>query len=150
MIDHDAAAPATPPGMHTAAIAAQMPDSALGAMAEAHRRNVEAVLAAHRTVVAGCQDVYARMIESFVAGIAEGRDRIEAMRGRSLDATGAARTVADAEAAFRRGIAEFRGMSDLARDATADAFAILRARAEEAMAEMRREIADTPPPARAA
>ena len=66
----------------------------------------------------------------------EARDRIEAMHGTPLDTGTAARHIADAGAAFERGVADLRNLAVQARSSTSVAVAILRQRAEELLAEM--------------
>lgn len=132
MVDFDAAPAAAPFGWMRVGCA-------FAAMHEAQQRNVGALLAANRTVLAGYQDVYASLVERCAARVAEARDRVEAMHGLPLDAGTTARHIAEASATFERAMADLRGLSEMAKGATADAFAILRRRTEEALAEWRAE-----------
>lgn len=131
MLDFDGLDGAPPFGRFAAGLG-------LAALHEAQRRNVRALLSANRTAVAGYQDLFcARLVERCAARVAETRDRMEALQVRPLDAGSPARHIAEAGAAFARGLADLRGLSEMAEGTTADAVAILRQRTEEALSELR-------------
>lgn len=109
------------------------------ALAEAQRRNMEAMVTANRVALEGAQAVAKRNLELLQQTMAE---MTEAMKGlASLDGTPASKAAQHAEllkTGYERAMANMKELSDLIQKANGEALEVLNRRFSEAMEEMRR------------
>ena len=108
------------------------------AVMEAQRRNFEAVVEANKVAAAGYQGLYERMAGIFEESLARAREQMERVQGQEVSAEAAAKNVEVMQEAFERALRDVRELSEMAQKANTEAFDVVRARAEEALAEFRR------------
>lgn len=115
----------------------KMPGFDFTAMQAAHEKNVAAMVEANKATMAGMKSIYAKQTALFSAALAEMKDRIAEMQGQPMTAETATKNVETAKAAFEKALAEVKEISEMAQAANVEAFDILKARAEEVMAEIK-------------
>ena len=117
--------------------AAKMPAFDTDAMMTAHQKNVDAMIAANKVIVAGYQDLYKRQVALFEAAVADAKDKVAQVQGQPLTAEQAARNIETMRAAFEKAAGDVKELAEMVQKANTGAFEIVKARAEEAMAEFK-------------
>jgi len=115
--------------------AASLPGVDADAVLAAQQKNMEALIEANQVVIAGYQDLYKRQVALFEAAVAETKDKLAGFQGQALTADQATRNVEALKAAFEKAATDVKELAELAQKANAGAFEIVKARAEEAVAE---------------
>ncbi len=116
---------------------AKLPGVDADAVLAAQQKNVEALIEANKVVIAGYQDLYKRQVALFEAAVAETRDKLAQAQGQPLTADQATRNVEALKAAFEKAATDVKELAELAQKANTGAFEIVKARAEEAVAEFK-------------
>ena len=83
------------------------------------------------------QDLYKRQIALFEAAVAQAKDKLNEVQGQTLTAEQATQNVEAMKAAFEKAAADVNELAEVAQKANAGAFEIVKARAEEAVAEFK-------------
>ncbi len=112
-----------------------MPD--LDGLAQAQRRNLEALSAANKVALEGAQAVARRHMEILQASMAEMTD---AMRAMGTTESPQARTAKQAEllkTAYERAVANMKEVADLIQNSNSEALGVLNRRFTEALDEMK-------------
>ena len=117
--------------------AAKMPAFDTDAMMAAHQKNVDAMIAANKVIVAGYQDLYKRQVVLFEAAVADAKDKVAQVQGQPLTAEQAARNVETMRVAFEKAATDVKELAEMVQKANTGAFEIVKARAEEALAEFK-------------
>jgi phasin family protein len=117
--------------------AAKLPGVDSDAVLAAQQKNVDALIEANQVVIAGYQDLFKRQVELFEAAVAETRDKLTQVQGQPLTADQATQNVEALKAAFEKAATDVKELAELAQKANAGAFEIVKARAEEAVAEFK-------------
>ena len=117
--------------------AAKLPGVDADAVLAAQQKNVEALIEANQVVIAGYQDLYKRQVALFEAAVAETKDKLTQVQGQPLTAEQATQNVEALKAAFEKAAADVQELAGLAQKANTGAFEIVKARAEEAVAEFK-------------
>ncbi len=117
--------------------AAKLPSFDTDAMMAAHQKNVDAMIEANKVVFAGYQDLYKRQVALLEAAVADAKDKVGEFQGQALTVERAAENVQAMRSAFEKAAAEVKELADMAQKANTEAFEIVKARAEEAMAEFK-------------
>ncbi len=117
--------------------AARLPGVDSDAVLAAQQKNVDAQIAANQVVIAGYQDLYKRQVALFEAAVAETKDKLAGFQGQPLTADQASRNVEAMKAAFEKAAADVKDLAEVAQKANTGAFEIVKARAEEAVAEFK-------------
>jgi phasin family protein len=117
--------------------AAKLPGVDADAVMAAQQKNVEALIEANKVVIAGYQDLYKRQVALFEAAVAETKDQLAQVQGQPLTADQATQNVDALKAAFEKAAADVKELAELAQKANTGAFEIVKARAEEAVAEFK-------------
>ncbi|MDH3666572.1 MAG: TIGR01841 family phasin [Paracoccaceae bacterium] len=117
--------------------AAKLPALDTEALMAAHQKNVDAMIEANKVVFAGYQDLYKRQVALFEAAVADAKDKVGEIQGQPLTAERAAENVQAMRTAFEKAATEVKELADMAQKANTEAFEIVKARAEEAMAEFK-------------
>ncbi len=118
-----------------------LPD--LEGLAQAQRRNLEALSAANRVALEGAQAVARRHMEIVQSAMAE---MTEAMRGMSANESPQERAARQAEllkAGYERAVANIKEIADLIQKSNAEALALLNKRFTEAMEEIKQMASKT-------
>ncbi|MEM0990526.1 MAG: phasin family protein [Pseudomonadota bacterium] len=115
----------------------EMPTFDFSMMQEASRKNMAALMEANKKAVTGYQALYKRQAEIFEAAVAEAKDRMSEVQGQPMTAEAAAANFETMKAAFDKGLADLKEIAEMAHSANTDAFDIIKARTEEAFAEMK-------------
>ena len=116
---------------------ANLPGVDTDAMMAAQQKNVDAMIAANKVVTAGYQDLYKRQIALFEAAVAQARDKLTEVQGQTLTADQATQNVDAMKTAFEKAASDVNELAEVAQKANAGAFEIVKARAEEAVAEFK-------------
>ena len=117
--------------------AAKLPGVDADAVLAAQQKNVEALIEANQVVIAGYQDLYKRQVALFEAAVAETRDKLAEVQGQPLTAEQATKNVEALKTAFEKAAVDVKELAELAQKANTGAFEIVKARAEEAVAEFK-------------
>ncbi len=117
--------------------AAKLPGVDTDAVLAAQQKNVDALIEANQVVIAGYQDLYKRQVALFEAAVAETKDQLAQVQGQPLTAEQATKNAEAMKAAFEKAAADVQELAELTRKANTGAFEIVKARAEEAVAEFK-------------
>ncbi len=117
--------------------AAKLPGVDADAMMAAQQKNVDAMIEANNVVTAGYQDLYKRQIALFEAAVAQTKDKLTEVQGQPLTAEQATRNVEALKTAFEKAASDVKELAEVAQKANTGAFEIVKARAEEAVAEFK-------------
>jgi len=116
---------------------AQMPNVDTAAITEAQKKNVQAFVDANRVAAEGYQALFKKQVEVMQASIAEMTDALKDAAAEPLSPEAAEKRMEMAKAQFEKGVATFTDLSETARKANEDAFAIIRSRFEEGVSEIK-------------
>ncbi len=116
---------------------AKLPGVDADAVLAAQQKNVDALIEANQVVIAGYQDLYKRQVALFEAAVAETKDQLAQVQGQPLTADQATQNVDALKAAFEKAATDVKELAELAQKANTGAFEIVKARAEEAVAEFK-------------
>ena len=117
--------------------AAKLPGVDSDAVLAAQQKNVDALIEANQVVIAGYQDLFKRQVALFEAAVAETKDKLAEFQGQPLTTDQASQNVEALKAAFEKAAADVKELAELAQKANTGAFEIVKARAEEAVAEFK-------------
>ena len=117
--------------------AAKLPGVDSDVVLAAQQKNVDALIEANQVVIAGYQDLFKRQVALFEAAVAETKDKLAQLQGQPLTADQATQNVEALKAAFEKAAADVKELAELAQKANTGAFEIVKARAEEAVAEFK-------------
>ncbi len=117
--------------------AAKLPGVDADAVLAAQQKNVDALIEANQVVIAGYQDLYKRQVALFEAAVAETKDKLAQVQGQPLTADQATQNVDALKTAFEKAATDVKELAELAQKANTGAFEIVKARAEEAVAEFK-------------
>ncbi len=116
---------------------AQIPGFDTEAMTEAQKKNVQAFVDANRVAAEGYQSLFKKQIEVMQTSITEMTEVMKEASTAPISAENAEQRMEAAKAQFEKGVAVFTDLSESARKANEDAFAIIRARFTEGVTEIR-------------
>ena len=116
---------------------AKLPGVDADAMLAAQQKNVDALIEANQVVAAGYQDLYKRQIALFEAAVSQAKDKLTEVQGQPLTADQATQNVETMKAAFEKAAADVKELAEMAQKANTGAFEIVKARAEDAVAEFK-------------
>ena len=114
---------------------AKLPGVDANAMLAAQQKNIDAMVEANKVVTAGYQDLYKRQIALFEAAVAQAKDKVNEAHGQTPTVEQVTRNVEAMKAAFEKAAADVKELAEVAQKANTGAFEIVKARAEEAVAE---------------
>ena len=112
-----------------------MPD--LEGLAQAQRRNLEALSAANKVALEGAQAVARRHMEILQSSMAEMTDAIRVMSGTENPQANAVRQVELLKSSYERAVANMREVADLIQKSNGEALGLLNKRFAEAMDEVK-------------
>lgn len=130
--------PALPPEMDPMRLLSEMrlPMVDVQALAEAQRRNLEALSAANRVALEGAQAVARRHMEILQQSMSEMTDAVRgATAGNPQDQ--AAKQAAMVKTTYERAVGNMKELADLIQKSNAEALTVLNKRFSEAMDEVR-------------
>ena len=116
---------------------AKMPVVDTDAMMTAQKKNIDALIEANKVVTAGYQDVYKRQIALFEAAVSQAKDMMSGVKAQPLTADQATQSVDAMKTAFEKTSADLTELAEMAQKANTSAFEVVKARAEEAVAEFK-------------
>jgi len=108
-----------------------------GAVQDAQKKNMAALIEANKVAATGYQSLYKRMSELFDAALAETKERMQEVQGQPMTADTAQKNAETMKTTFEKALADVKELSELAASANTDAFEIIKARTEEVMAEIK-------------
>lgn len=109
----------------------------LEGLAQAQRRNLEALSAANRVALEGAQAVARRHMEIVQSAMTEMTDAMRAMSGTESAQDRAARQAELLKAGYERAVSNMKEIADLIQKSNAEALALLNKRFAEAMEEVK-------------
>ena len=118
-----------------------MPD--LEGLAQAQRRNLEALSAANKIALEGAQAVARRHVEIMQSAMSDMTEAMRSMSGMETPQERAARQAEMLKAGYERAVANMREIADLIQKANAEALEQLNRRFTEAMDEVKSMAAKT-------
>lgn len=116
---------------------AKMPGFDTEAMTEAQKKNMQAFADANRVAAEGYQSLFKKQVEVMQTSIAELTESMKEAGTTPMTAETAEKRLEAAKAQFEKGVAVFTDLSESARKANEDSFAIIRARFNEGVTEIR-------------
>lgn len=116
---------------------ATMPGFDFGAIQEAQQKNMAALIEANKMAASGYQALYKRQAELFEAAVAKAKDGMSGVQGQPMTAESATENFETMKAAFEKSLGDLKEMAEMAQAANSGAFEIIKARTEEAFAEMK-------------
>ncbi|MCS6891670.1 MAG: phasin family protein [Rhodovarius sp.] len=114
----------------------ELPD--FGAIAEAQRRNIEALAQANRIALEGAQALARRNIEILRRSLEEMNEALRALTSEDSPQAKAQRQAELMKAAYERAMADLREVAELIQKANAEALGVLQARLAQALEELQR------------
>ena len=106
------------------------------ALAEAQKKNIDALISAQKAAAAGYQDLFEKQVKVFQDTLASAQGHIEGMA--KSNPSDAAKAQAEMTAkAYEAAIANAQELAEAARRANQEAYDIVRARIEESVAELK-------------
>jgi hypothetical protein len=115
--------------------AAKLPAVDVDAVLAAQKKNMDALIEANQVVVAGYQDIFKRQVALFEAAFTNAKGKLADAKGQALTADQATQNVDAMKVTFEKAAADIKELAELAQKANVGAFEIVKARAEEAVAE---------------
>jgi phasin family protein len=116
---------------------AKMPVVDTDALMAAQKKNVDALIEANKVAVAGYQDVYKRQVALFEAAVDQAKGMFADVKAQPLTADQATKNVDAIKTAFEKTAADLNELAEMAQKANTGAFEVVKARAEEAVAEFK-------------
>ncbi len=116
---------------------AKMPGMDMQAMIDAHQKNVAALVEANKAVMAGYQELYKRQVALVEEGLAKAKDQMMDMQAQPMSADGAQKQMETLKDALEKVTTDIKELTELAQQANIEAFNIIKARFEEAMADFK-------------
>jgi phasin family protein len=116
---------------------AKLPVVDTDAVMAAQKKNVDALIEANKVVTAGYQDLYKRQVSLFEAAMSQAKDMMTDVKAQPLTADQATRNVDAIKTAFEKTAADLNELAEMAQKANTGAFEVVKARAEEAVAEFK-------------
>ena len=117
--------------------AAKMPVVDTDALMAAQKKNVDALIEANKVAVAGYQDLYKRQVALFEAAVDQAKGMMTDTKAQPLTADQATQNVEAVKTAFEKTAADLNELTEMAQKANTGAFEVVKARAEEAVAEFK-------------
>jgi phasin family protein len=117
--------------------AAKMPVVDTDAIIAAQKKNVDALIEANKVATAGYQDVYKRQVALFEAAISQAKDMMSGTKASPMSVDQATASVDVMKTAFEKTSAYLTELAEMAQKANTSAFEVVKARAEEAAAEIK-------------
>jgi phasin family protein len=115
----------------------------LEGLAQAQRRNLEALSAANRIALEGAQAVARRHMEIVQSAMTEMTDAMRSMSGTDTPQDRAARQAELLKAGYERAVANMKEIADLIQKSNGEALGLLNKRFAEAMDEIKQMAAKT-------
>lgn len=109
----------------------------LEGLAQAQRRNLEALSAANKVALEGAQAVARRHMEILQASVAEMTDAVRVMSSPENPQAGGARQAELLKSSYERAVANMREVADLIQKSNGEALGLLNKRFAEAMEEVK-------------
>ncbi len=104
---------------------------------DAQQKNMAALIEANKTAYAGYTAVAKRQTELFEAAIAQTKDRVNALQGQAMTTETAQANFETLKTAIEKAMGDLNEVAEMAKTANEDAFGIIKARADEVMAEIK-------------
>jgi phasin family protein len=117
--------------------AAKMPVVDPEVIMAAQKKNIDALIEANKVVTAGYQDLYKRQTALFEAAVSQARDMMSGAKAQPLTVDQATASVDAMKTAFEKAAADLSELAEMAQKANTGAFEVVKARAEEAVAEFK-------------
>ncbi|MBK0399414.1 TIGR01841 family phasin [Limibaculum sp. M0105] len=115
----------------------KMPAVDVEAVIAAQQKNVAAMVEANKVAIAGYQEIYKRQVALVEETIAAIKDQMADLQGQPVTADQTAKNIETAKVAMEKAVANVKELSELAQKANTEAFEIVKARFEEAVAEFK-------------
>ncbi|MCL5778436.1 TIGR01841 family phasin [Limibaculum sp. FT325] len=117
--------------------ASKLPAVDVEAVVAAQQKNIAALVEANKVAIAGYQEIFKRQVALVEEGVAVLKDQMAEFQGQPVTADQTARNIETAKAAIEKAMADVKELADLAQKANTEAFEIVKARFEEAVAEFK-------------
>lgn len=116
---------------------AQVPGVDMQAMVEAHKKNVSALVNANKAVMSGYQELYKRQVALVEESLANAKDQMADIQNQPVAPDQAGKAMENLKTAIEKAMADIKELAELAQQANAEAFNIIKDRFEEAMGEFK-------------
>lgn len=116
---------------------AKMPSVDMEAMLAAQQKNMAALVEANKVAIAGYQEVFKRQVALVEEGVAALKDQMADLQGQPVTADQTAKNIETAKVAIEKAMGDVKELAELAQKANTEAFGIVKARFEEAVAEFK-------------
>ena len=109
----------------------------MAAIQDAQKKNLAALVEANKAAYAGYTAIAKRQTELFEAAVAETKDRIGALQGQAMTVETAQANYETLKSAIEQAMADLQEVAEMAKTTNEDAFGIIKARADEVLAEFK-------------
>ncbi|MEL6769019.1 MAG: TIGR01841 family phasin [Pseudomonadota bacterium] len=110
---------------------------AMDIVVKAHEKNMNAAIEANKVAMAGYQSVYKRQVAMAEEAMAQMKDAVSELQGQPMTADQAQKNMDAARVALEKAVKDAQELTEMAQKANTEAFEIVKARFEEAMAELK-------------
>ena len=117
--------------------AAKLPAVDVEAVVAAQQKNMTALVEANKVAFAGYQEVFKRQMALMEGAVAQIKDQVAELQGQPITADQAAKNVETMKSAVEKAMGDVKELSELTQKANTEAFEIVKARFEEAVAEFK-------------
>ena len=115
----------------------QMPHFDFDVLMKAQQKNVQALIEANKTAMAGYQEIYRRQVALVEEHIARAKDQIAEMQNQPMSAESGSKAMEELKETLDKVTGDLRELAELAQKANTEAFDIVKARFEEGLAEFK-------------
>ena len=115
----------------------QMPQFDFDALIKAQQKNVQALVEANKTAMAGYQEIYRRQVALVEEQIARAKDQVAEMQHQPMSAESGSKAMEDLKGTLDKMSVDLREMTEMAQKANTEAFEIVKSRFEEGLAEFK-------------
>lgn len=113
----------------------KVPGVDMETMVGAYQKNVAALVEANKAAMSGYQELYKRQVALAEESLAKAKDQILEMQNQPASPDQTAKNIEAAKAQVEKVMADIRELAEMAQKANTEAFNIIKARFDEAMAE---------------
>lgn len=119
---------------------AKMPGMNMDVFVSAHQKNVAALVEANKAMMAGYQELYKRQVSLVEESLAKAKDQLLDMQSQPMSTDQATKNVEMLQGQFEKIAADVRELTEMAQQANSEAFNIIKARFDEALAEFKSSV----------
>jgi len=115
----------------------QMPQFDMDSLIKAQQKNIQALIEANKAAMGGYQEIYRRQVALVEEHMAKAKDQIAELQNQPMSAESSSKQVESLKATLDKLSGDLKEMTEMAQEANAQAFGIVKARFEEGLEEFK-------------